>query len=165
MNFWKNSENDSVKVLLFVILVAFLAFFAYEHVHQSSLSNTGQIIESQFGDTTGKVSVPSVPASATLAPSGVTATTATFTGTVSATDRQNTAAPSFVYGTNLKYGQSVSAIIKPDGTLMATVSGLSCGTLYYYRTSAANANGHTYGAAQKFTTLACPPGTKKIATK
>lgn len=49
MNFWKNPENDSIKVALLVVLIVILGYFVYRSFHANSLDNTGRV-------TTGGVS-------------------------------------------------------------------------------------------------------------
>lgn len=156
MNFWNNPENNSIKITVLVIVIVIAGFFIYQHFHGDALSGTGKVI-----DTSVKAS-PSSPASTTLAPTNITATSVVFHGIVAATDVSNTATVNFMYGTTPKYGQTAQGQSDQGGTLSAAVSGLKCRTQYYYRTVAANRNGYTYGAAQKFTTLPCGVSAKVL---
>ena len=156
MNFWSNPENDSLKTIIIIIVIAIAGFFAFTYFHKNALENAGRVVSTK-SQGTEKTPAPSIPASKTLPVTLVTATSATFTGSIAGAQTDGVS-PSFVYGTTPSYGQTVTATVKQDGTLTATVSGLKCHTAYYYRTMAASPNGRTYGAAQKFTTLACAPG-------
>ncbi len=155
MNFWNNPENDSLKAIIIVVVLVLAGFFTYKYLHLNSLDNSGKVINTVQAPVV-KETPPSVPASTTLTPSQITGTTAVFTGKISATDQSNAATPSFMYGTTPSYGQTVKGTVSPDGLMVtATATGLTCHTTYYYRTVATNPNGRTFGAAQKFTTLAC----------
>ncbi|MEI8130686.1 MAG: hypothetical protein WCG55_04255 [bacterium] len=155
MNFWNNPEHDSLKTIIMVVVVVLAGFFVYKYLHVNGLDNSGRVVNTVQAPTV-KEALPSVPASVTLPVTQITATSAVFTGKVSATDQMNTATPSFMYGTTPSYGQTVKGTVSQDGlSVTATATGLTCHTTYYYRTVATNPNGRTFGAAQKFTTLAC----------
>jgi hypothetical protein len=43
MSFWNNPENNAVKTLFYVLLVAIAGYFAYTYVHNNALENTGAV--------------------------------------------------------------------------------------------------------------------------
>jgi peptidoglycan hydrolase-like protein with peptidoglycan-binding domain len=63
----------------------------------------------------------------------------------------------FQYGTSDSYGNTVTDIGSFDtGSYTTTISSLSCGTTYYFRSFGTNTAGTSYGAASQATTAACP---------
>lgn len=48
-SFWANPENNSLKVILIVILVAVAGFFAFKYMQKDSLSGKGAVISYHFG--------------------------------------------------------------------------------------------------------------------
>lgn len=103
--------------------------------------------------------VPTAPTAITGAASAVTATGATLSGTLN--PRNGATTFTFEYGTTTSFG-SITAVDSVPGvpavsrTVSLPVTGLSPGTLYFYRLVATNANGRTTGAVMSFTT---PPST------
>ncbi|MFZ2279949.1 MAG: cadherin-like beta sandwich domain-containing protein, partial [Prosthecobacter sp.] len=99
---------------------------------------------------------PPFPVSTTLAASSLSNTTATFNGTVNASQR--TTSVSFDYGLTTAYGSTVTAT--PDSlsdstttAVSAVVTGLTPGTTYHFRVHASNDVGTTTGSDLTFTTL------------
>lgn len=45
MNFWKNPENNSLKLILVVIVIAVLGYFAYSNFHENGLEGTGKVVQ------------------------------------------------------------------------------------------------------------------------
>jgi peptidoglycan hydrolase-like protein with peptidoglycan-binding domain len=63
----------------------------------------------------------------------------------------------FQYGTSESYGNTVTDIGSFDtGSYTTTISSLSCGTTYYFRSFGTNTAGTSYGAASQGMTAACP---------
>jgi peptidoglycan hydrolase-like protein with peptidoglycan-binding domain len=63
----------------------------------------------------------------------------------------------FQYGTSESYGSTVTDLGSFDtGSYTTTISSLSCGTTYYFRSFGTNTAGTSYGAASSGTTAACP---------
>jgi hypothetical protein len=104
--------------------------------------------------TTATCSAPTV---VTLPATNVTTMTATLNGTVNPNGASATA--TFEYGLTTSYGTVVSATPAPgSGTtpiaVSASVTGLSCNTLYHFRAVATNAS-TANGADQTFRTTFC----------
>ena len=47
MNFWNNPENDSLKIVLLVLVVGVAAFFVFNYMHTNSLTGKGQVVDTQ----------------------------------------------------------------------------------------------------------------------
>lgn len=93
---------------------------------------------------------------ATGTPTGITASTATLTGTVSPGAAQ--ADFQFEYGTTANYGSktsssSVAGASTPQ-SVTCQISGLTAGTTYHVQLLASNAAVQVHGADVTFTTLA-----------
>lgn len=113
---------------------------------------------------TATINVPgpavTVPTVTVGTPSGITSTTATINGGVTANNAATTV--TVEYGTTIAYGQSAAAT---PGTVTgstatpvtAALSGLAVGTLYHYRIKAVNSAGTTNSPDATFTTLALAP--------
>ncbi|MEY3480303.1 MAG: hypothetical protein RIQ71_1078 [Verrucomicrobiota bacterium] len=103
------------------------------------------------------------PAVSTSAASAVTATSATLNGTVTAAGTSAVSARGFLYSTLntvLQVGaEGVSNGPSGSGTgaFAADISGLSGGTLYYFRSYATSAAGTSYGETLSFTTPKAEP--------
>ena len=98
-----------------------------------------------------------LPVVATLEATGVTATAATFNGTVNANGASTAA--SFVYGVTTAYGSTVAAgPATVSGTnptaVTASVTKLLPSTTYHYQLQGANAAGMAAGQDATFTTPA-----------
>jgi DNA/RNA endonuclease G (NUC1) len=103
------------------------------------------------------------PTVASTAASAVTATTATLSGNVTAAGTAAVTARGFLYSTintSLTVG-SPGVVDAPAGSgtgaFSAEVSGLSGGTLYYFRSYATSSAGTSYGDILSFTTLKPEP--------
>ncbi len=89
MSFWNNPENNAVKVLLLVVVLAGAGFFVVNGAHSGTGSATGQVIVASQTSTqspagmlppgVGAVNSIGVPANAPTTPSG-SSTTGTTTG-------------------------------------------------------------------------------------
>jgi len=115
---------------------------------------TGDISE-LFG-VSGSSSAPTV---VTGSATEITETGATLDGTVNPDDAST--ATGFDYGTSLPYASSVPAQTLTGSvpqSISASVTGLSCNTLYHYRATAVNVAGSGNGDDMTFTTAACAGG-------
>ncbi len=107
------------------------------------------------------VTVYSAPSVSTSLATGITANGATINGTVSSNYSQTTA--TFEYGTTSgTYGTSVNATPSPQDlanpyNVSYSLTGLVCGTVYFFRAKGVNSAGTTYSSPElSFTTSACP---------
>ncbi len=104
------------------------------------------------------------PISTVAAVTGVTASAATLNGIVNPNGTSTTAR--FEYGLTVEYGRNAEvALIPPGGdenqSISVNLTGLTAGTVYHYRLTAANVNGVTVTEDATFTTsgLAAPART------
>ena len=101
------------------------------------------------------------PVATTGAASAVTANGATLGGTVAAGGAASTV--TFQYGLTTSYGSTATAAESPlpgsatNATVSASVTGLTCNTVYHYRVTATNSVDSAQGGDQAFTTAACAP--------
>ena len=98
---------------------------------------------------------PAAPTVTTNAATGVSASGATFNGTVNANNASTTV--TFQYGLSTSYGSSIAATPSPvtgaSATAVSTaMTGLIPGATYHYRAVGVNSQGTTNGADQTFTT-------------
>jgi hypothetical protein len=112
-------------------------------------------------DQTFTTSAPTPPVVVTGEPVGIAQMSATLTGSVDTRGLQTVL--SFEYGTTTALGSSKSASVVPgseSGTTVGTSASfgsyLQPGTTYYYRATASNADGVSYGAVKAFTTASYP---------
>ena len=100
------------------------------------------------------------PVVVTSAATGVTMTTATLVGSVNPNGSSTTAY--FEYGLTTAYGAQAIATSPGAGsaavTVVASIGGLPCNSLYHFRVVASNAGGVRAGGDLSFSTAACPPG-------
>jgi hypothetical protein len=90
---------------------------------------------------------------------GVTATSATLTGTLTDTGGYSSVNVSFEWGPTTSYGNSVSAGTKSStGAFSAPISGLTCGSTYYFRAIASSGSTTTQGSPASFSTTSCGGG-------
>ena len=105
------------------------------------------------------------PGLTTTAATNVTATSAVLTGTVNPNDTATTA--SFQYGLTASYGSTVAAGSFSGVTsqaMSATVTGLTCNTLYHFQATATNIGGTGAGSDVTFLTNACPQAPPTVTT-
>lgn len=110
-------------------------------------------VDTAGGALTARVAFP---AATTLAPTEVTAASATLAGAVNPNDAV-LGACSFEYGTGVPYTQSIPCSVLPAATggvqgVSAQLSGLHANTTYHYRVLASSSAGTTAGADVAFTT-------------
>jgi phosphodiesterase/alkaline phosphatase D-like protein len=114
--------------------------------------------------TVSRFTTASIPTATTGGPEGVTATTASVTGSVNPEGLPTTY--SFEYGRTQSYGQHTTPVELPAGAstapVAANITGLQPGVTYHYRITAANSNGTqtTLGEDETLTTqtaTATPP--------
>ena len=107
----------------------------------------------------GKVSMELPPTATTGAASAIQNTSATVAGSVNS--RGTDTAVTFQYGTTPALGSTATAgTVKASGdasNVTAALSGLTPGTLYYYRVSANNGFGTISGTTKTFTTTGTKP--------
>ena len=70
----------------------------------------------------------------------------------------------FEYDTSTTYTLSTSGVTSPVGPFNDTVTGLTCGTTYYYRAGAMNGGGRVNGADLSFATTPCVIGSPAVTT-
>jgi len=134
-------------------------------VSMSSDGNTAIAGGYLDGLTGGAWILASFPISATLPATSINTSGATLNGTVNA-DGSNTVV-SFEYSTNPDLSDSINVKVSsgtspiPAGsatkTFASALTGLTPGTVYYYRIEGTNTNGTSNGAVLNFTTVALPP--------
>ncbi len=94
--------------------------------------------------------------------SSLTATSATFTGSISDTGGENSSAVGFQYGLTTAFGttstQSGSYGTGNFSAASIDLSSFSCRTTIFVRAFATNSIGTSYGSATTFLTSYCPPG-------
>ncbi|MGC9602711.1 MAG: DUF2341 domain-containing protein [Minisyncoccia bacterium] len=117
----------------------------------SAGTSTGTILAT----TTLAVSAPTVT---TQAVSTIGATTAIGNGNITATGSSNPTVRGVVYGTSLSYGATTTPETGSfsTGAFEASITGLTCNTLYHVAAYATNSQGTSYGSDVQFTTSACP---------
>ena len=97
------------------------------------------------------------PTATTGSASGISATSATLNGTVSANG--SSTAVAFEYGISTAYGSTapVAGSVTGQGVAVSAGVSLACGTNYYYRVTANNGTGGTVtGGPSTFVTASCP---------
>lgn len=146
-------QYDSYKVILAIIVLVVLGFFAYRYIQTGSLFNTGRVVNVRRGEPV-TAPTPSVPLVTILPATEITATSARLNATVPVMDQYNSATLSFMYGTTDKYGSTVTPATV-EGKTSASITGLTCGTKYHYRLIAQNAVGKSGSADMAFTTPSC----------
>ncbi|HTE49104.1 MAG TPA: hypothetical protein VK675_04310, partial [Candidatus Paceibacterota bacterium] len=86
----------------------------------------------------------------------ITATTATGNGTITATGGANATTRGVVYGTTTSYGSTTTESGSfATVAFTASITSLTCNTLYHYASYAINTGGTSYGSDQTFTTGSC----------
>jgi virginiamycin B lyase len=114
----------------------------------------------------GKVSLQIPPTASTGAATAITNTTASVSGTVNPLGAATTV--TFQYGTTPALGSSAGAgTLAASGdpsTVTASLTGLTPGTVVYYRVSATSAFGTATGSVLTFKTTGSPPHTLTTAT-
>ena len=114
------------------------------------------------GDLTFTTTACSLPTATTSAATAITVSGATLNGTINDNGADTTV--TFEYGTTSGvYGAPVAATPgtvnagSGNTAVTATLSGLSCGTTYYFRVNGTNSVGTTNGSELTFTTSVCVP--------
>ena len=100
------------------------------------------------------------PTVTTDSASSIGTSTATFQGSITAVGQANATLRGFHYGTTTSYGSDTPAESGSFGVdaFSASVSGLTCSTLYHYQAYATNNGGTGTGTDQTFTTAMCSHG-------
>ena len=128
------------------------------HFRVSSGDNSyNQALSSDYTFTTA--SSVSAPTITTQAASSLAATSAALNGSITATGGANATQSGFAYGvsSDLSTVIATSTLGSQTGTasFSASVSSLTCATVYYFRSYATNTGGTGYGSIQSFTTSRC----------
>ncbi|MBY0376804.1 carboxypeptidase-like regulatory domain-containing protein, partial [Patescibacteria group bacterium] len=99
-----------------------------------------------------------VPTLTTDIATSVTATTATLHGEITDTGGEDASDIGFNYGTDMTYGTDIVESSGPYalGTFTADITGLTCNTIYNFRSFGENGAGTGVSANNTFTTSACP---------
>jgi hypothetical protein len=109
---------------------------------------------------------PVPPTVTTNTASGVVPTGATLNGTVNPNGKSTTAF--FQYGLTSSYGSSTASQAVGSGTVVlsisASLSGLSCGTVYHFQAVGTNVDGTGNGSDMTLTTGACEPPPPTVTT-
>ncbi len=58
MSFWNNPENNSLKTILIVLVIAALGFFVYKYMQTNSLGGEGRVINVRGGTVNVMQSAP-----------------------------------------------------------------------------------------------------------
>ncbi len=58
MSFFNNPENNSVKVLLIIILIAIAGLFVFDYMHTNALENAGRVVTKTTGNKGNGCNVP-----------------------------------------------------------------------------------------------------------
>ncbi len=118
------------------------------------------------GTTTGSIisflTLPAVPTMTTQTPTAGSGIFFTANGNITAT-AVNATARGFVYGTTLAYGATTTSSGSfGTGAYTATITGLTCNTLYHIASYAVNTGGTGYGSDQTITTGVCTKPTLTV---
>ena len=111
--------------------------------------------------TTGCIGSASV---LTVSSASVTTTSAVLNGNLLSNGGDTSTVTFFEYDTTTSYGMSTSGVTTAVGPFTASISGLSCNTLYHFRAGALNMAGYANGSDMTFTTALCPPGLPSVST-
>ncbi len=109
-----------------------------------------------------------LPAVVTVSATGVTTTSAIFTGSITSTS-PNATIVGFGYNTATTTTTGSDPAITNSGSFGAgpfvlSISGLACNTSYHFRAFATNTVGRGWGGDLGFTTSACPPTIPSVIT-
>ena len=128
----------------------------------SSVHVLGHEVNIVQSGTSGSPTDP--PTVTTLSTINISQTSAVLRG--SANPNGLSANAWFDWGPSTSYGNSTTSISLGSGTgsvsFERTISGLQCGTTYFFRARAQNSAGTTNGSQRSFTTQACPSGAPEI---
>ncbi|MFA6385816.1 MAG: hypothetical protein WCW29_03665, partial [Candidatus Paceibacterota bacterium] len=106
--------------------------------------------------TTSTCTTITTPTLTTQPATAIAQTTATFNGTITSTGGENVTRRGFQFGTTTSYGTTtIENGSFGTGAYIKNRAGLTCGTLYHYRSYATNSAGTSYGNDQTFTTSTC----------
>ncbi len=106
----------------------------------------------------------SAPTVTTGAASDAGQTSVTLAGTISSIGTSQATSRGFNYGTTNSYGSTVSETgTYSTGSYTLSLTGLTCGTTYYYRAFATNSVGTATGSGSTFTTTDCPAEERTVS--
>jgi len=111
-------------------------------------------VATNWNDVIGYGAVVAMPTISTGSNSGITQTTATLEGNVTADGGAVVTARGFCWGTtaNPALTDSVTTVTGTTGAFSAILNNLTAGTTYHYRAYATNSAGTSYGGDSVFTT-------------
>ena len=99
------------------------------------------------------------PSISTTSATSITKTGATLNGSITATGGEDIAERGFQYGLDTQYGTTtLETGTFQTGNYSSSISSLTCGTTYHYRSYATNSMGTSYGEDTVFTTSNCSSG-------
>ncbi|MEI7614808.1 MAG: hypothetical protein WCK63_18060, partial [Betaproteobacteria bacterium] len=128
------------------------------YVRAYATNSAGTAYGSEVSFTTISISVPTL---STTAATGITATTASSGGSISATGGATITANGVCWSTTTGptvLNSKTSDTPVQSGAFTSSLTGLAAGTTYYVRAYATNSAGTAYGSEVSFTTSAAPSG-------
>ena len=190
MSFGNNPENNALKVLAIVIVLAIAGYFPYKYMHRGPVEDTGRVIGVEASSQTVPLTLPLtvLTTSATVDESGPAKAfyPAILTGSISALGTGTLTKKGFQYGVGLATGGLGIVAGGPGYTYthdISTATGLTtgsyslgdtnplspsirflCSTTYHYRAYAVNNLGTAYGPDKTFTVVTCPGSGGKTPT-
>ncbi len=133
-------------------------YYQAQVVNDASVSAVGSIQNFTTDACTGGPSVTTVSAAS------VTGTSVVLNGNLTSNGGDPSTVTFFQYDTSTAYTLSTSGVVTSVGAFHENISGLTCGTTYYFQADALNGSGPANGADLTFTTTACPVGSPSVTT-
>jgi photosystem II stability/assembly factor-like uncharacterized protein len=147
-------ENGAFGIGSFTKSVASLTCATLYHFRAYATNTNGKGVGNDQTFTTGTcsgLSTLTTEAATLISLNGVT-----FNGTITNTSGENPTIRGFQYGIDTSYGTfTIENGSFGTGSYIKSVTTLTCGTLYHYRSYATNSGGNGYGGDQTFTTGTC----------
>jgi titin len=148
------TENGSFISGAYAASITGLACNTLYHIAAYATNTGGTGYGSDQTITTGVCTKPTV---ATSTPSGITTTSATLNGAMTADGNASSTVEGFNWGNDTSYGQIASTNgTFGTGSFSQPLTGLACGTTYHYQVFATNVSGQGTSTDQTFSTSACP---------
>ncbi len=149
--FWSATQNSNTNT----IYLYMRSYDTYVHHPVNGNKYNGYSVRCLRDETGGGESTVTLPVVSTNAVSGITATSATCAGNVTADGGANVTARGVCWSTSPNPTVSDSHTTDGSGTgsFSSSITGLLANTTYYVRAYATNSVGTAYGAEVSFTTL------------